>query len=43
VGGVERLNRVEGDIGVVGDGKICEPFGVAEFDGDDVLEELGTV
>ena len=41
VGGVDGVDGVEGDVGVVGDGEFGEALGVAEFDGDDVLEEFG--
>src|SRR5207302_1862890 len=41
VGGVDGLNGVEVDCGVVGDGEAGEAFGVAELRGDDVLEEFG--
>ena len=35
------FDRVVGDRGVSDDGQISEAFGVAEFDGDDVLQEFG--
>ncbi len=41
VGGVDGFDGVEGDVGVFRDGKAGEAFGVAEFHGDDVLEEFG--
>jgi hypothetical protein len=41
VGGVDGFDGVEGDVGVFRDGEAGEAFGIAEFHGDDVLEEFG--
>jgi hypothetical protein len=40
VGGVDGVDGVERDVGVVGDGETGEAFGVAKLRGDNVLEEF---